>query len=393
VEESDDLRDTLGSQEGPGLEFKRELAHRDVLGKAICALANDLAGIGAGDLVIGVTDKGATYPTDTSDGALLNVSQIRDEGNILPRPSIVVTAEKFAGEPVVRVHVSASAFGPVRFKGIAWVRPGPMTKQASPDDERVLTERLRSGQIPPDLRPVESATLSDLDVELIRSTYIPSVVATEVIEENGRPLDQQCASLRLIDLHLRPTLLGVLLAAYDPTAFVSGAYVQFVRYDGIEDSAPISDDEEIRDNLITAGRKIADLLQINIRSRVSATGALREVVIPDYPLAALRESFVNALVHRVYDASNAPVRVLWYSDRVEILSPGGPFGVVTEDNFRRTTDYRNPNLAAAMKALGYLNRFGRGIARIETEMARNGNPPPEYDIGQSWWSVILRSAS
>ena len=58
----------------------------------------------------------------------------------------------------MRVHVSASAYGPVRFKGIAWVRPGPLTRHASPDDERVLTERVRSGQIPPDLRPVASTT-------------------------------------------------------------------------------------------------------------------------------------------------------------------------------------------------------------------------------------------
>ena len=166
-----------------------------------------------------------------------------------------------------------------------------------------------------------------------------------------------------------------------------------MRYDGEDDSAPISDDEEIIDNLISSGRRIADLLQINIRNRVVSADSLREIVIPDYPIAALHEAFINALAHPVYDASNAPVRVLWYADRVEILSPGGPFGVVTKDNFRRTTDYRNPNLAAAMKALGYLNRFGRGIARVETEMAKNGNPPPEYDIGRSWWSVVLRNAS
>lgn len=116
-----DLRDIVGSKEGPGLEFKREINHRDVPGKAICALANDLAGLAGGDLLIGVTNEGAAYPTDTSDSVLLNISQIRDEGNVLPRPSIVVTSETFAGEPVVRVHVCSSAYGPVRFRGVAWV--------------------------------------------------------------------------------------------------------------------------------------------------------------------------------------------------------------------------------------------------------------------------------
>ena len=293
----------------------------------------------------------------------------------------------------MRVHVSASASGPVRFKGMAWVRPGPLTKEASADDERVLTERRRSGLTPPDIRPVETAKLDDLDLELLRSTFIPAMVAPEVIDENGRSFEQQLASLRLTDFSETPTLLGILLSASDPTAFVPGAYIQFVRYDGPDNSAVISDEEEIRDNLITAGRKISDLLQINIRQRIDSTGALAEVARPDYPIAALRESFINAIVHRICDATNAPVRILWYSDHIEVLSPGGPFGVVTEDNFRRTTDYRNPNLASAMKALGYLNRFGRSIERTYQEMAKNGNSPPEYDIGRSWWSVALRSGS
>ena len=96
--ETEDLRDILGTQEGSNLEFKRELKHRDTLGKGVCALANDLAALGGGDFVIGVSDDGTPYPTDTSDEMLRSYAQIRDDGNILPRPSIVVSAERFAGE-------------------------------------------------------------------------------------------------------------------------------------------------------------------------------------------------------------------------------------------------------------------------------------------------------
>lgn len=271
------------------------------------------------------------------------------------------------------------------------MRPGPMTKQASSDDERILTERARSKSVPPDLRAVDGTSLTDLDSELIRSTLIPAQVAGEIIEENDRPFEIQLASLGLLSRSGAPSLLGVLLASFDPTAFVPGAYVQFVRYDGSDESAPVSDEDEIRDNLVIAGRKTSDLLQVNIRHRLQTQGALQEISRPDYPLGALRETLVNALVHRSYEGTNAPIRILWFDDRLEVHSPGGPFGVVTADNFRRTTDYRNPNLAAAMKSLGYLNRFGRGIARTEAEMRRNGNPAPEFEIGQSWWTVILRS--
>ena len=99
----------------------------------------------------------------------------------------------------------------------------------------------------------------------------------------------------------------------------------------------------------------------------------------------------NALAHRTYDQSNAPVRINWYDDRVEVSSPGGPFGMVTAENFERVTDHRNPALAAAMKTLGYVNRFGRGIGRIRQELARNGSPEPEFGVTNSYWTVILRA--
>ena len=58
--------------------------------------------------------------------------------------------------------------------------------------------------------------------------------------------------------------------------------------------------------------------------------------------------------------TNTPVRITWYNDRIEIQSPGGPFGSVTAQNFGQDgiTDYRNPNLADAMKVLGFVQRFG-----------------------------------
>jgi len=69
-------------------------------------------------------------------------------------------------------------------------------------------------------------------------------------------------------------------------------------------------------------------------------------------------------MHRDYETTHAPVRVHWFDDRIEILSPGGPFGAVTADNFGQPgqTDYRNPNLAEVLKAMGYVQKFGAGIA-------------------------------
>ena len=84
----------------------------------------------------------------------------------------------------------------------------------------------------------------------------------------------------------------------------------------------------------------------------------------------------------------------WYSDRVEIYSPGGPYGVVTAENFGKpgVTDYRNPLLAEAMAGLGYVQKFGAGLEITRRTLERNGNPPPEFTVDAAYIGVVVRSA-
>ena len=97
-------------------------------------------------------------------------------------------------------------------------------------------------------------------------------------------------------------------------------------------------------------------------------------------------------MHRSYEGTNAPVRIYWYRDRIEIISPGGPYGNVTKKNFGRpgVNDYRNPNLAEAMRHLGYAQHFGVGIQIAREALARNGNPPPEFQIDTGVMAILRK---
>jgi ATP-dependent DNA helicase RecG len=100
-------------------------------------------------------------------------------------------------------------------------------------------------------------------------------------------------------------------------------------------------------------------------------------------------------MHRTYEGTNAPVRIYWYADRIQIISPGGPFGQVTAENFGQPgiNDYRNPHLAEAMRTLGYAQHFGVGIQIARDALARNGNPPPEFQVEpRTIVATIRRSA-
>lgn len=388
-----DLADDLGRQERDDVEWKRDAEDRDLLRKAVCALANDLPERGRGHLLVGVQNDGTPTGLTVDDALILRVTNIRDEARVLPRPVMVVERATFAAADCMHVMVDAARMRPVRFDGVVWVRVGTSTRRASREEEILLAERSRAGDLTFDQRPAGGTSPGDLDVELFRSAYLPAAVDADVLAENDRTLEQQLSSLGLLDpTSAEARVLGLLLVGFDASASVPGAYIQFVRYDGADQAANVVDQEELRGNLIGALDTLARILTANVRTAVREVGGLRQEDQPDYPLNALRELVLNAVTHRDYEHFNAPVRVLWFDDRVEITSPGGPYGVVTKDTFDQRNDYRNPALAAAMKALGYVNRFGRGITLVRATLEQNGNPPPEFEVEDTYWSVTVRRA-
>jgi ATP-dependent DNA helicase RecG len=88
------------------------------------------------------------------------------------------------------------------------------------------------------------------------------------------------------------------------------------------------------------------------------------------------------------------IRVYWFNDRIEINSPGGPYGNVTSENFGTPgiTDYRNPNIGDVLKTFGFIQAFGRGIATARNEMSKNGNPDLEFEVNPSTVLCILRKS-
>ena len=123
-------------------------------------------------------------------------------------------------------------------------------------------------------------------------------------------------------------------------------------------------------------------MDVHNRVMVDITSGPVEKRIPDYPIPALQQLTRNAVMHRTYEGTNTPVRCYWFNDRIEIISPGGPFGEVTAENFGSPgiTDYRNRNLADAMKVYGLVQRFGVGIAIAQKELTKNGNPPAKFEV-------------
>lgn len=356
--------------------------------QAVCAFANDLPNHRVpGVLFVGVKNDGTPMGPEfvVSDELLQTLADIKTDGKITPPPTMTVHKRTLLGREVAVVTVWPADAPPVRLDGRIWIRTGPRRGQASAQDERVLNEKRRHRDRSFDTHPVSGSSLRDLSRIYFESEYLPQAVARDVLELNGRSYEERLASLGMIAGvdDPTPTVVGLLTLGKSPRTWVPSAYVQFLRIRGTEWGDPVVDESEIDGNLDTMLRRLDDKLNATLSVSVNFTsGSTTEVRAVSYPLSALQQLARNAVMHRTYENTNAPVRIYWFDDRIEIANPGGPYGSVTQANFGRpgASDYRNPVLAAALKYMGFVQRFGFGIAEARRSMAANGNPPPEFQV-------------
>ncbi|MBS3964584.1 MAG: putative DNA binding domain-containing protein [Methylomonas sp.] len=365
----DQLHPLLTDLESDRVERKESLRGKspEAVREAVCAFANDLAGHAApGVVLIGVRDDGTPMEGfAVTDELLRQLADIKTDGNIVPPPSLLVERRLIQGRDVAVITVWPCDTPPVRYKGRIHVRWGPRRGLAVAQDERILNERRRHRDKPFDIQPVPSATLAQLSRVRFEHEYLPALVAPDVIEANERSYEQKLAATKMIvdEADPIPTVLGLLTLGNKPSDYIPGAYGQFLRFRGTDAASEVLDEATIQGTVSEQIRRMEEKLAAHNVRRVRFVDVQTEQRHDDYPAEALHQLVRNAYLHRSYENTHAPVRVYWFDDRIEISNPGGPYGSVTIDNFGQPglADYRNPNLAESMRALGWVQRFGAGI--------------------------------
>jgi ATP-dependent DNA helicase RecG len=365
--------------------------------EAICAFANDVPATGMpGYLLIGADDKtGKPSGLNVTDLLLQKLAGYSTDGNILPAPALVVykiTLSEGEGDIAV-VEVHPSHMPPVRYKGQIWIRRGPRKAIANESEERLLSERRTSNLLTYDSQACIGSSLKDISIELFTTGYRPFAVDAEVIAENGRGIEVQLASLRFFDLaQNRPTHAGILLFGKNVLYFETFAFVMYVHYEGVDTGSEVLENRQFDGDLLSVLRELDRFTKELANARPVAESTLQEKVIYNYPPIALRELLMNAVLHRAYDQPSY-VRVIRFKDRIEIQSPGPLYGLATPNNFPRQTSYRNPVIAEAIKTLGFINRFGRGVERAQAALQANGSRPAEFEFGDTFFGVTIQDRS
>lgn len=394
------FRKLIAGGRSANVEFETSLGDgaTECVEAAVCAFANDLPGTGRpGIVIVGLADDGSPVGSRITDRVLRDLRSIRTDGNIVPPPTLHIEKRSYRNGEIALVIVQPSASTPVRYNGVIHVRVGPRGGVATAQDERILIERRRLGTCPFDLQPIPSTTLSDLNLSQFEYDYLKNAVSPAVLKSNDRTLLQQLAALKMIKSTDDPvsTVLGVLTIGKSPRDYFPGAYIHFLRVNGTSLADDIIDCEEVDGNIVDILRRVDEKFRAHIMTSVDIVSEDIERRTATYPIAALQQIIRNAVMHRSYEGMNALVRVYWYTDRIEMINPGGPFGQVSAENFGKTglADYRNPNLSEAMKVLGYIQRFGVGLVIARRKLKESGHPNLQFRVDHNHVMVSILTAN
>ena len=179
-----------------------------------------------------------------------------------------------------------------------------------------------------------------------------------------------------------PTVGGILVLGNRPQDFLPGAYAQFLRVAGTEFGDSVADSESAGvQSRTSCGGSTTSSSHTTARPSISCPGPSRSAIRPT-PWMRCSSSCVTRSCTGPTKTRNAPTHVYWFDDRIEIGSPGGPYGVVNAGNFGQpgVVDYRNPILTEAMRVLGLVQRYGFGIPAARRLLRAAGHPEPEFRV-------------
>ena len=159
-----------------------------------------------------------------------------------------------------------------------------------------------------------------------------------------------------------------------------------------EDNARFIDNKKIEGTIPQMLDGAMSFVQRNMRVKTIIDDNGKRADQTEYPIKAIRELILNALIHRDYsiNTENSPIRIMMFPNRFEIENPGGLYGRLTIDNIGKVgADTRNPYIASALEIMiDTENRFS-GIPTIRREMNKSGLKEPIFESSRGVFKATL----
>lgn len=381
-----ELLEIIANGENSGVEFKRDTLQNHELVKELAAFSN----LDGGIVILGVDDDGSVMglARDRLERWVMNACRDKIRPCMIPFFQTIKEVEPGKDVAIVRVPRGGDVHSQWHNnKHTYYIRVGTQSREPTPQElGRLFQQR---GMVRAEMRPVSGTTINDLDRRRLKDYFgrvrqqdIPSdrddagwealLVNTDIMSEGG------------------VTVFGMLLFGKTPNRHLPQSGIDAVAFPGTEKEYEAKERNQFRGamtplmdqdgNLLEAGlvEQAVYFVRRNTPVHSRLEDGARRVDIPTYPEEAIRETIVNALIHRDYLLSDTDIELAIYEDRLEVISPGKlPNGITPERMRLGTRAARNSFLKDFMRDYGYLEHMGMGVPRkiIKGMKEHNGSEP------------------
>lgn len=347
-------------RENKSLEFKSAIS--DSFLKTVSAFAN----YGTGEIVFGVSDEGKIIGlNDPINACLIIENKINDSINPIPNYNLDVDSNK----KTVMLKVFEGLDKPYTYKNRAYKRNDSSTIAVEKlEYNRLILEgqNLDYDEIPSKKHNLD---FNELEEQLVSKLKIKSLTTD---------------TLKTLELFKDKTGYNIAAELLADSNSFNG--IDIVRFG--------TDIDEFLDRLTLEKISVLKMYKLALEFykryyQYEKIIKSKRVTIETIPEVAYREAIINAIVHRTWDIS-AYIKVSMFSDRIEIVSPGGlPAGLSKEEFLNgKYSLLRNRTLGNVLLRLGYIEKFGTGINRIKKAYSDSPNKP-QFEILDNSISVIL----
>jgi len=230
------------------------------------------------------------------------------------------------------------------------------------------------------------ANFDDIDEKAVNTFLKASENAGRLPENNGLSIPELFEKLRLTENgQLKRSAL--ILFGKDPGKFYPNTFVKIGRFG--KDDADLKFQETEEGNLIALLQEVLNQLNRKFLTRPIEFEGMHRIEKGEYPVAAIREMLLNALVHRNY--MGAPIQIRVYDDKISIWNEGTlPDGLTLEALKRsHSSRPRNPIIADVCFKGGYIDAWGRGTIKIIDTCKQADLPEPEMIELDGGFSITL----
>ncbi len=355
--------------------------------EAIAELLTAFANADGGTLVLGMTPEGRLgdlYVAEEAQEALQAAAR-------LCKPPVPANwqAEQLAEGVVVVLRIDRSSELHKLWDGRILMRKGAENRPAEPAEVEQLVFARADGDF--ETQPVPGAARDDLDEGVI-DDYMERRQQRSP-RSSVLPKDRLLQQIGALTAERTPTVSGLLLFGKEPQFYMPQSRAIFVKFAdtsprGPEGSFGYGRREEFIGPLPTIIDRAWRVIWEEMDKHAVVRGLQRQEET-EYPTAPVREALVNAVAHRDYRLTGRGIEIRMYTDRLEVISPGGLPAHITLDNIVEEHYSRNPRIVNGLYQWGYIEELGLGVDRMIEDMVNAGHEPPKFDATTYRFSVTL----